>query len=73
MLITLGDATQCPGKSSTFSSLRKEGGGVTPDFGKIETKDSTNLRNSLFDGFNFITEVHKVKYSMSHDVHISYG
>ncbi len=37
----LGDATQCPGKSTIFSPLKIGGGrGVNPDSGKIETKDS---------------------------------
>ena len=40
-LLHIRDATQSPGKSPIFSSLKIGGGrGVNPDFGKIETKDS---------------------------------
>ncbi len=41
----LRDATQIPGKSPIFSTLKIGGArGVNPDFGKIETKDS-NFRD----------------------------
>ena len=41
---SLRDATQSPGKSPVFSSLKIGREGVNPDFGKIVTKDS-NFRN----------------------------
>ena len=60
----LRDATQSPGKSSIFNSLLKIGelgGGVSSEFGKIETKDSKYCGDVLFDGLNFIIDVQKVE------------